>query len=247
MILALAGLWPLLRKLQIRSWNDLGFAPLRLHWKKSAAGFSLGFGSLAVLSLMTICFGVRTISVGHSEKALVAKLLEVTATAVIIAILEETLFRGALYGALRKVIRPWPYALLLSSGIYSLLHFFGKAAAPDSIEWTSGLTTLSTMLAGFADFDSLFPSCINLLIVGIILGVAYERTGNLYFSIGLHAGWIFWLKSYGTLTIRIFKGHSALWGTAKLVDGWLATALLAAVFAFLFFWRKNSQPAADVA
>ena len=56
------------------------------------------------------------------------------------------------------------------------------------------------MLAGFADFHALVPGFFSLTLAGILLGLAYQRTGNLYFSIGLHAGWIFWLKTYGAFT-----------------------------------------------
>ena len=66
--------------------------------------------------------------------------------------------------------------------------------------WNSGLILLPRMLGGFADFHALVPGFFNLTLAGVLLGLAYQRTGNLYFSIGLHAGWIFWLKTYGAFT-----------------------------------------------
>ena len=241
MILAVVGLWPLLRKLQIQTWSDLGFTSPRLNWKNARVGFTLGFGSLAFVAFISICFGARAMDLSNSGTTLAGKLLGAMATALIVSIIEETLFRGVIYRSLRKVIHPWPGALLLSSGIYSLIHFFTKATSPESVEWNSGFSTLASMLAGFGNLDLLIPGFINLFIVGLVLGMAYERTGNLYFSIGLHAGWIFWLKSYGMLTTKTFKEHHSLWGTAKLIDGWLATAVLAMVFAVLVYWRNDSK------
>ncbi len=53
-----------------------------------------------------------------------------------------------------------------------------------------------------------------------VLRWAYQRTGALYFSIGLHAGWIFWLKSYKLVTQPAVGANSTLWGTDNLIDGW---------------------------
>ena len=78
------------------------------------------------------------------------------------------------------------------------------------------------MLGGFADFHALVPGFFSLTLAGILLGLAYQRTGNLYFSIGLHAGWIFWLKTYGAFTTSAPHAATWFWGTGKMIDGWLA-------------------------
>ena len=92
------------------------------------------------------------------------------------------------------------------------------------------------MLGGFADFHALVPGFFNLTLAGVLLGLAYQRTGNLYFSIGLHAGWIFWLKIYGAVHHRAPRTAIWFWGGGKMIDGWLAFFALAAtlvVFKFL--------------
>ena len=63
-------------------------------------------------------------------------------------------------------------------------------------------------------------------LAGVLLGLAYQRTGNLYFSIGLHAGWIFWLKIFGTFTADAPNAAVWFWGTGKMIDGWLAFFVL---------------------
>src|SRR5208283_3816500 len=47
LILALAGLWPLLRSLGATSWRDIGIIPPYGQMKKLAGGLLLGFFSLA--------------------------------------------------------------------------------------------------------------------------------------------------------------------------------------------------------
>jgi hypothetical protein len=50
----------------------------------------------------------------------------------------------------------------------------------------------------------------------------------LYFSIGLHAGWIFWVKAYFSLTLQAKGSNLWLWGTGRMavVNGWLALPVL---------------------
>ncbi|MEO6034005.1 MAG: CPBP family intramembrane glutamic endopeptidase, partial [Verrucomicrobiota bacterium] len=239
--LALVGLWPFLRSLGIRQWKDLGFAPLRLHWKKAVAGFFTGFCSLAILAALSILSKTRTLDLSQSGGALAGNLFGALLTGIVVALLEETLFRGALFGTLRNG-QPWKRALFISSMVYALVHFFAKAAPPTSVNWLSGFVTLGEMLRGFADFQTLVPGFFNLLLVGSILALMFQLTGNLYFPIGLHAGWIFWLKSYGLLTNRVSGTNLWLWGGAKMIDGWLATTILFVTLALLFRFYPKPIP-----
>lgn len=76
----------------------------------------------------------------------------------------------------------------------------------------------------------LVPAFFTLFVAGAILALAYQRTGALFVSIGLHAGWIFWLKFYGFLTVQTPGANPAIWGTDTLIDGWLALPVLGCVF-----------------
>jgi membrane protease YdiL (CAAX protease family) len=100
------------------------------------------------------------------------------------------------------------------------------------------------MLGGFADFYAFVPAFFSLVLAGTLLGLAYQRTGNLYFSIGLHAGWIFWLKTYGAFTASAPHATTCFWGTGKMVDGWLAFVVLAATLALFKFLplKRKSEP-----
>jgi membrane protease YdiL (CAAX protease family) len=237
-IFALVGLYTFLRFLGIRHWKDLGFAPIQFHWKNIFRGFGVGFLSLAVLAALAILFHARKIDF-HS-KALVANLLGATLTAIVVAVLEETLFRGALFGSLRKT-EPWPMALVVSSAIYALAHFFPKTGSTDSVTWQSGFAIFANPLSGFTNLQMF----LNLLIVGSILALMFQRTGNLYFSIGLHAGWIFWLGSYRLLT-QGSRLDPWFFGSAKMIDGWLATIVLLTTFGILFYCRREKKDSADV-
>ncbi len=165
-------------------------------------------------------------------------------TAIVAGFLEELLFRGALFGALRRAHR-WTTALIVSSAVYALVHFFQRPSSPANITWSSGLEMLPRMCQGFVDFQMLVPGFFALLLAGIILGVAYERTGNLYLSIGLHAGWVFWLKFYGILTVESSVGGSWFWGSSKLIDGWLALGILLPMLVLIWSFPQAPAPHAE--
>jgi membrane protease YdiL (CAAX protease family) len=152
--------------------------------------------------------------------------LSAALAAVIVSVLEEILFRGALFGLLRKTLS-WPVALVLSSGVYALAHFLRKADPPGPVDWWSGLALLPKMFQGG---PRIIPAVFTLFVAGAILALAYQRTGALFFPMGLHAGWIFWLKFYGFLTVKTPGAGPSIWGTDTLVDGWLALPVLGCVF-----------------
>jgi hypothetical protein len=135
-----------------------------------------------------------------------------------VATLEEILFRGGIFGGLRRMFI-WPLALMASSMVYALVHFLQRTEWTGAVAWNSGLILLPRMLGGFADFYALVPGFFSLTLAGILLGLAYQRTGNLYFSIGLHAGWIFWLKAYGAFTAST---HTPRPGFGARAKWWMA-------------------------
>ena len=229
---ALIGLWPFFKNLGATSARDVGLVSPVGQGKKIGGGFLLGFFSLAALAGLAIAAGARRFNMDLSGAQLGEKIIGAALTAIIVAVLEEILFRGGLFGSLKKVFH-WIFALAVSSAVYAIVHFMESAREPDVVAWYSGLEILPQMLRGFANWQAVIPGFFNLTLAGALLALAYQRTGNLYFSIGLHAGWIFWLKSYGFLTLETKGANSWWWGTSKMTSGWLALPVLAATL-FVF-------------
>jgi hypothetical protein len=224
-----------MRALGATSWREAGLVPPRGQGGKFSGGLLLGFCSLTVVAGTALGTGNRFFLQGLTAHKIVGSLATAIAAAASVATLEEILFRGGIFGGLRRIFH-WPLALLASSMIYALLHFFQRVEWTGAVTWSSGLIMLPWMLGGFGDFYALVPGFFNLTLAGLLLGLAYQRTGNLYFSIGLHAGWIFWLKTYGAFTAAAPRAAAWFWGTGKMVDGWLALWVLLltlAIFQFL--------------
>ena len=227
LLTALVGLWPLLRALNLADRRALGLTSPFAARRPLALGFALGFGSLLLVALALTFAGVRAPNSGLTA-ALVGKLLfTATLTAVAVALLEETLFRGVIFGALRRVWPLWA-ALMASAGIYSALHFFARVQHTGPVPWDAGLALLPQMARGIIAPENRLPA-LTLLLAGLALGLANHRTGDLWFSIGLHAGWVFWLKVFKTVTVPGAASGGAFWGTEKLLDGWLTFAVMTSV------------------
>mgnify|MGYP001554357546 CR=1 FL=1 len=242
LILALIGLWPLRRALGATVPREIGLTLPYGQSKKFFGGLLLGFFTLAVVAGVNIGFNERAFAVNLTAHKIIGTLFSAAATAITVAVIEEILFRGGIFGGLRRVLY-WPFALILSSAIYALVHFLQRAEWSGAVRWDSGLILLPQLLAGFADFRALVPGFFNLTLAGILLGLAYQRSGNLYFSVGLHAGWIFWLKIYGAFTVAAPHAGVWFWGSGKMIDGWLAFFVLLAtlaVFRFLPIGEKRT-------
>ena len=223
--LALIGLWPFVRSLGVRSWPSVGIVKPAGQWGRLGRGFALGFGSLALVAGLPLVFEARQLDGGITGHWL-GKLAGIASTAIVVGPIEELLFRGALFGALRRV-HGWKAALLGSSAAYAIVHFFQRVESTGPVTWSSGLVLLPRMVHGFVQPEMLVPGFFVLTLAGAILAMAFQRTGNLYFSIGLHAGWIFWVKSYVVITNLRPGAATWFWGTGKLYDGWIALLALA--------------------
>ncbi len=235
--LALICLWPLLRGSGMNSWAEIGFAPNgRSPVGDAAKGALLGWMSLAAVAVVTLAFRVNSIVTIRSPGELIQHLFNAAWSAVIVAILEELVFRGALFGILRKSL-PCAIAVLASSAVYSVVHFIKNGDLSGAVAWNSGLKLLAALVMRH---PPMVPAFFTLLAAGSILAILYQRTGALYFSIGLHAGWIFWLKSYRFL-LNSTAEPGSFWGSGNLIDGWLACLILCVILASLVIApRKQS-------
>lgn len=240
--LALAGLWPLLRQCGLRSWRDLGWTSCTGRWRPVWRGVLVGFIGLGLAGGTVLIAGARVWRPAIHFPDLALAVAGAAVTALAVSAIEETLFRGVLQGTFRRVWNPTG-ALWLSSIVYAALHFLARVRWNEPVEWASGLVVLGRMLAGFGDWMQVFPGFLNLVLAGALLGAAFEQTGNLYFSAGLHAGWVFWLKLYTATTGETAGAFHELWGSGKLTDGWVALPALALTAAVLPLALRDSRPA----
>jgi uncharacterized protein len=143
---------------------------------------------------------------------------------VLVAIGEELMFRGYILNNLMTSFSKWP-ALVISAILFMIFH------------WTS---------LGFF-------SLANSLILGLILGINYIYTRNLWFSICFHISWNFMIgpvlgfsgdESFQTLLQTELSGDEKITGGTNGLEGsvMLLTVSLLGLIALYLFLQKKINP-----
>jgi uncharacterized protein len=236
LIVAVLGLWPLLRVAGMASRVGLGLRCSPGGLMRFGVGLAIGLVVMSGVGLLMVLFGVREWDLSRVGDLgeLMAVVRRAGSTALAVGLLEEVLFRGVVFGLLLKSLRPG-VALVSSSLLFAAVHLLGRPAAPDEIGWGSGLMIVGEMLLGLADGPTWLPAGVTLAIFGVLLGACYQRTGDLLFSIGLHAGLVFSVRFYGRLTSGVPDSALWFWGSRQWLDGWMAALVM------LLLWWISEQ------
>lgn len=167
--------------------------------------------------------------------------------AVAVSLLEEWLFRGLLLGLWLRFAHP-AAACLGSAVVFAGLHFLklpeGESIAEPS-QVLAGFELLGKILQHFTEPRFFITDFAMLLAGGLILAWARVRTGALWFSIGLHAGWITAFKGYNMLYQSVAGYPLRPWGVGdNLRSGAfpLLTLGLTAVVCH-FVWQRLAERA----
>ena len=166
------------------------FIQLGFHIKNRVNDFIIGFTVGAVIMIIAYFLLLVLNEIQYSKTVFNGKELLISITTfVLVSVVEETLCRGYILKNLMLSFNKYA-ALILSSVLFSLMH----AANPN------------------VDLFSLF----NLFLAGILLGLSYIYTKNLWFPIALHLSWNlfqtllgFNVSGQNTYSIIEFEIHEA--------------------------------------
>ena len=144
LILALELVW-LARHLGIRSKRDFGYGLPRRRFVVQAALWALaGTATAAAGAAFLLDARLRVAAPGFvPAPATLAHLLAGgLASGIAVALIEETVFRGALHAAIARESGT-AAAVLLTAPLFAVLHFFAKASIPPAeLGWHSGTDLL---------------------------------------------------------------------------------------------------------
>ena len=243
LILATELIW-YCRHLNLENRADFGYG---LPWRRflglcliwGAIGMATGASGAAFL----LGGGLRVAVAGFSPGvATFARLLAVgLGSGIAVALVEETVMRGALQTAVQRESGPWA-AVALITPLFAALHFFAKATiAPQELGPGSGFELLVRSFAPLAHPAAVLDSFLAWLAVGLILSLTRVLTGNIAVAIGLHGGWV--------VVLRMLQGGTGRGPTPSVwvgrFDGLLGYWLLpwaAAIGLALWFTRRAWVP-----
>lgn len=191
------------RWLKINSFSQLGLVASLKESRDLFTGWILAFGSMVLLAAAMSFAGVFTPYFRLSLAQSLAECASAFFSGAAVGFFEEIFFRGILFkGLLAEGSRVRAY--VLANLFYSALHFVkpGESYVLEQFDPLAGFPHLFSTFAPFLDPVSILPGLFGLFFIGAVLSYALERTGYLYLSIGIHAGWVFALK-----TIRVFGNY----------------------------------------
>ncbi|MCB1206046.1 MAG: CPBP family intramembrane metalloprotease [Verrucomicrobiae bacterium] len=220
-------------------------------WGHLLGGFVLAAGTLLLLGGFYVSEGWYQWR--DAGKSLASILLGALGTGLAVGLLEEFVFRGALQVVVSKLLRPRTLFVVIAA-FFAVVHFFNP---PQGLEAKEVTATTGLWMVGqiFGHFFSQFASPGFLLAefavlfaIGLVLGYTRMKTGSLWLGTGLHAGWVFGVKTFSPLTERAFAPAEMMpWLGDTLRVG--AVSCLVVLFTGLILWlwlrKRYGDPFAE--
>jgi membrane protease YdiL (CAAX protease family) len=209
--------------------------------RQLAVGFGLGVLILGFHLLLLLALDLRALRPdwGADAGRLAGILGKALLTGLAVALLEETIFRGALFGLVR--VRAGALAaVLISAFYYAGLHFLGSRWEGD-LAAVGPETGFRIALDAFANLGHMDPgSFLGLFLAGALLGVVRARIPQgLGYCYGLHAGWVAVIKTAKPLTVTLADSpHSFLVGQYDHFVGYLSAAWIGLLIAAGLAWLR---------
>ncbi len=233
----------LLKLLKFSSWQELG---LSTNKKQFFRDFIKGIG-YGILIMLPVVAGLLITQNRVLDKDweisflnLAALILTGLSSGIVIALLEETLFRGALLTAVKKQSTV-PFAIVTTSFIYALVHFLQPTIElnPNSLSWGSGFILLKDALLALTQVSIIFDSFIALFLAGVLLAFVRIHSNRIALCMGIHAGWVVVIKVFKRMTdTNVQSDFAFLTGSYDKVIGYLAAVCLA-IFIMIYLNYQN--------
>jgi membrane protease YdiL (CAAX protease family) len=243
-VFILLGLWPFLKRLQLADRTALGYGIQKPVFRRALAlGWVEGVAILAVLAVALVALEIRLPDAELELWPFLAKkALQALIGGLLIGVLEETFFRGALYTAIRRRDGV-ASAVVWTALLYMLVHFMKPSALPEGVpfDWSGALQMFGAVFVDVFQWKHL-SSMAALFMVGVFLALVRERTGHIAWGIGLHAGWVFVIQ----VTRRMTDGNpdapaAFLVGSYDGIIGWLAAVWIGLLALLFWGWTRRSQ------
>ena len=194
------------------------------HGREAIAGGMLAVFIICISSLLLKATGhLKWMDIIFDPKALFLAF----GSTLVVAFYEELIFRGYILNNLMESFPKW-LALIVSAALFMLYHLTSQASIG-------------------------FFAMVNSLIMGLILGLNYSYSKNLWFSVFFHIGWKFLEgpvfgfsgdESFQTLLQPELNGDTSITGGTNGLEGsviLMAASLLSLVALYLFLQHKFNQ------
>ena len=225
---------------QMYSRQAFGFdGSLNNFLKHMLLGIFAGILILAFLILIFILLDIRQIkpNLDYFWSNLFLIFFKAILAGLLIGLIEESIFRGALFSSLYKKTSAL-IAVSLTSLVYAAVHFLKYRALPEGTEvtWVTGMEMLPDAFFKLS-YPNITDHFLSLLALGVFLSMIRLRNGNIAMCIGVHAGIVIAMKVMGRFTDYVPDSQfDFLVNWVDHTQGFLSFALLLVLT--IVYWRK---------
>jgi len=211
--------------------------------RQFSQSFLVGLVILAIPVFMIMILEIRLIALELeiSFLTILGILLVGIFLACLIGLFEEILFRGFLYGSLKKRIGG-VMAALVSSTLYSSVHFLkptGELELP--INWFAGFVYLEQSIGNMMYLQQDWDARLSLMILGCFFCLIRERF-NLFCCIGLHAAFVVGIAITRQLTtVNLDSQFLSLISSYNEVIGQLVSLWLLLLICVVYRSQRNEK------
>jgi|GEM_PF-3125118 len=197
LVLAMLAVFFFQRKVRKKSFSELGLDGKGRITKDLSGGVAFSLISFLVITLVSLLSGFSVLAYHPPH---LRKIFNYFLASILTAFFEEFFFRGCLFQTLRDDFSP-SWSIVISSAVYSLVHF----ARP--------------FFTGSHDLSLFYTEFFGLFLFGVLLSYARLRTGSLFLAMGLHGGFVLFLKMDGILVNRLIWNPAWIFGEERLIGG----------------------------
>lgn len=246
LLLLVLSIYPAMKLMKLDAANFNYHGINTTFFFRLVVGFGIGVVILGLIVTVLIGLNIRMLDLDDpiTVYSILPALLKSFSIGLLVACLEEPLFRGLLLSGLLKYSTQ-VFALTTSAFYYALLHFLRSDLHFAEHEFTlfSGFSYIIDALSNPFNLQH-FDSFLALFLAGVLLGlVRIYCMHGLAVCIGLHAGWVFIIKTTKALTdTNRTSSWSALVGDYDGVIGYLSALLLVIIIiAFLHYLHRHDR------
>lgn len=208
-------------------------------------GFVYGIIIMLIIEVLLLLLGIHEIDTNRSISmaTIMERLTKAILAGLLIGLVEESIFRGALFTGLYKQTGA-VITVFFSSLVYSTVHFirYRDLPADTDIGWLTGISMMPEAFRRFHEWY-IVDYFLTLFIFGVLLGLLRLKHRGIAACVGVHAGIVMLIKLGDYFTNRTYNSnYEYLVSPYNSTFGWISFVVILLFTVFYFAKLRSGSP-----